>query len=211
MKTTKTLRQYLSILDITDFETNQNLYNLSEMLIDNYLGVELNGGIFQKSNIEKEVYLSNITNNQITLPTGSYEKNQFQFSVAEILEGDFLGLILPITKSLDNILDLATDNITTINNISVKIYQLGKFPTYNDFKGGFKSIPEFIKTAVNYQLDYLKKNPQILSSLPFQSESQGTSSYSYTLGNSQSFNEILIPSFVKDILIKSGYKSFSLI
>lgn len=201
----KTLRQYFSTTN-QELDTNRHLFNLVETLIDDYCGVKLNGNIegkayYPKTEKEKLFTDFNLSGSTLTLTGLTFDKNTFQFCVVEPLEGLDTDLI-PVISSNNNVLTLAID--TQPDFTACEIYQLGNFPRYADFNNGFKKIPQEIKQASFLLAQYLLKNPSVLDSITFQSETQSTSSYSYSLASGGNSN-LTMPSYIANLLTKFKY------
>jgi len=204
---TSSLRQYFT-LDKAYSAEDKELINLSELIIDNYLPVFLNSSIFSKSYQLETVYTDiTITDTDIlTLNNQSttYRKNMFQYGIVEVLSGKYLGLKIPVNESDDNVLSLNLSENISFSNI--KIYQLGKFPIYGDFRNGFKTVPEVIRESVYLQFNYLKENKKFLNRIKYTSETQSTNSYSYNLGSGNSnLNNLQIAPKAKMLLDTSIY------
>jgi hypothetical protein len=205
MQITTTLRQYFNTT-AQELEDNRDLFNLVEALIDNYVGEKLINRITSKANQLKRVYEEpdfTIANNQITLVNEDqdyWQKNTFQFCIVEVLEGQNKGLF-PIVKSEDNVLTLATNNSPLFT--AFEVYQLGNFPRMADYNRGYKKIPQEIQQACFYLAKYLLENKEVLESVTFQSETQSTGSYSYSLADGS--KDLTMPVYITRVLDKFKY------
>jgi len=199
-------RQYILASDITDNpEISLSMFNTAERMIDDLLPEFRSLHVFAKSNIEVLTLNVDIVSNQIVLDSSySKEKNYFAFCVVEILEGINRGIKIPVVSSENSTLILGA-TLNDISDIDVKIYQLGKAPFYSDYKSGYKTINENIRQATIYQAKYLTENEGNLNAIQFKSETESTSSYSYTLATeSESLNN-LYPSIVKKLINSLGF------
>ena len=197
---TTTHRQYLKP-SLAELDTNFSIYNLAEFLVDNYVGVKSYAQINGRANQANLIFESadfTISATTVTLTDKTYSKNAFKFCVIQVLEGVDEGLLVPVLSSDDNILTIATNNL--LNFTTFKIYQIGNFPRTMDITGDYRTIPNEIKQATQLLFNYLVENESVVTGLNLKSESQSTSSYSYTLAdNSQN---LLLPIQVTSLLNK---------
>jgi hypothetical protein len=210
-----TLRQYLKSSEIQSYVAfcnmalvDDRLISQAETIIDNYIAnfyeppfcralpnlIEIKSGVF--------------TNNSVTINTYPYNI-AYTNIIITILSGDKVGTNIPITNTVNNVLNFGT--VTGLaGTYDFKISQLGKMPFYNQNY----ILPE-IKEALAYQIAFLvskiddETGQVIFDSNLKQSENIGEN-YSYSLAGDKNGGAIpttnvdrLAP-IAKDILDNMG-------
>jgi len=183
------LRQYLDTAEAKEY--NPSLDNISfttkdidtaEAWVDSLLPVEVLTDSLAEALQGTAVFEDPLTFNgsTVNIPTFSnYTEDYFSFTVLKVLD---TGRMYPVTNNVGGVL---TIDGTVSGDHPFQIFQLGKLPRKIDIYIGknktFKNIPIYIKQAVSYQLEYMVRNREWLSSVQgaFTSESIG-GSYSYT-------------------------------
>lgn len=159
-------RSYLSIteaFEMVGLTVTEEQINVAEELIDAYVGSFLK---FMQHHIIGRA--TSATANTLTLQTrdrNTFDINYFKWLTIEILSGTGEGQTRTIQSSTkDGVLTVSANFTTTPDATSMyRIYQLGKFPRQCDVQAFsevppteyVKRIPDQIKRAVAYQLEYI--------------------------------------------------------
>lgn len=197
IQTTK--RQY--ILNPASLGIDFLILDLAESMIDDSLPTYRSGRIESKFTNGEILVEAEIQNNKLILPEDfSKEDDFYKYLVFETLEGE----IRAIVSSQGNELLTYTSGLNN-GNEKVKIYQPGKVPMKMHTKEDKKFIPTQIREASLWQAKYLNQNQDLLNSPIFQSQTEGVSSASYTLADSQTSQEQLYSPIAKSLISSLGF------
>lgn len=192
--TETTKRQY--ILKPASLKIDFLILNLAESMIDDLLPTYRSRRIESKFTNGEVLVDAEIQNNKLILPEDfSKEDDFYKYLVFETLEGD----IRAIVSSQGNELTTYTTGLN-IGTEKVKIYQLGKVPMKMHTKENKKFIPTQIREASLWQAKYLNENQDLLNSPILESQTEGVSSASYTLANSETAKSQLYSPVAKSLI-----------
>jgi hypothetical protein len=209
-----TLRQYLKADEIQNYvnfcdmgKVDDRLIHQAETIIDNYIANFYEPPFCRALPNSIEIKSGVFTNNSVTINTYPYNI-AYTNIIITIISGDKVGLNIPITSTVNNVLNF--DTVTSLTGTyDLKISQFGKMPFYDQNY----ILPE-IKEALAYQIAFLvskiDENGQIIfdSNLK-QSENIGEN-YSYSLANGKNGGSIMttnvdrLSPLAKDILDNMG-------
>lgn len=198
---TTSIRQYTPTSYLADYSMED--VNLAEMLIDSYIPTYRSNNMYAKSIVRDSIVEVDFVDSKIVLPD-SQAKNYYQYANVEILSGSLAGELLSVISSEDNLLTVNTLSLPNETGVTVKISQIGKFPFFCDYKQTIKTIPNTIRQAAILQLKYLAENKETMNSILLKSETESTSSYSYTLGGMGDEESILLSPVVKKLIDSLG-------
>lgn len=182
------LEQYANIT-ITDTTEADDQISIAEELIDTYVG-------FQQKFFIGELAGKAISGSTNTLELETLHKNAigndfYKWCYIEILGGTGAGQRRKIASSTKAGIITVEDNWSTAPDSTsfYKIFQLGKFPRYQDVtyynedssETYYKQIPENIKRAVSAQIEFMiEMGTKFFSSDQTEKQSETLGDYSYT-------------------------------
>lgn len=201
------LKQFANIT-IQDTAEADDIISQAEEMIDAYVG-------YVRKHFEGVVEgLVSNANSATTFTLESeeqniYEKDFFVLCEVEIVGGTGAGERRKITGSTKAGVITVDADISLSTDSFYRIYQLGKFPRHEDVRlhtnnTYYKQIPEAVKRATAFQVEYLKEEGSEFFNTDKQNmQSESIGDYSYTRAGGATIDRLLAPR-VKQIL--RGYR-----
>lgn len=199
-------RGYLTVAELKEIITTTlsdeeltALINLSEESVDNYVGFQNKFIRYEALGLAVAGSTSSLT---LQLNQQTCETDYFKGCMVEILGGTGSGQKTLCTGNTSaGVLTLETLTTAVDGTSFYKIYQLGKFPRIDDCyydsentKKWYKSIPDEIKQAVVWQVEYIiEMGDSFFASDKSEKKSEDIGDYSYTNYDGSGLNKLMSP------------------
>ena len=216
------LRRYLTVQELQNRRgagtpaVNSKLLDKAQRQIDSAIAVRIEGAN-AKSLVFPLIVKKALFNENICTITSSQLTGYYTRGTLEVLEGSFAGSRIFINSSIRvaNTNNILFDTVTGLTGeLDVKIYQYPKFPRKQDTQlvenVYQKTIPEFLKEAVELQYDYLERTNKRANQFNVKSYSVARDSYSETFGDERTSAIDRINPEALDILDSYGLTTQSL-
>lgn len=183
----ESLRRYLLETEFADYnlaDVDNYVLIQAERDIDNAVANFYQGSLakfFLGTEIQDNVTLTTTT---ATLGNAQPSDNFYSYTVLEVMTGANASKKIAIQSNASNVLTFFDTQAGLSGNVSVRVYQSGKFPMYRDTESltnaFYKTIRQEIKQAIAEQYRFRLANPDLFANQTKVQSSYSTSASSWS-------------------------------